>query len=97
MQPSLRAAASSETLNTSSPHNYQINSLISASSILYFHLSGWEEGEVFVSANPVPCSFAVNKYIYEGRAFTVLHLRSAVGFKQQIQIIEKQLKQTCCV
>lgn len=42
-----------------------------------------------MSADPVPGSIAVNKYIYEGRAFTVLHLRSAVGFKQQIQIIER--------
>lgn len=41
-----------------------------------------------MSANPVPCSIAVNRSIYEGHAFTVLHLCSAVGFKQQIQIIE---------
>lgn len=41
-----------------------------------------------MSANPVPCSIAVNRSIYEGRAFTVLHLRSEVGFIQQIQIIE---------
>lgn len=47
MQSSLRAAAGSGTLNTTSaaPHNYQINSLISASSIYISICLGGRKGK----------------------------------------------------